>query len=148
MKKKETQPGLIYVIQKHRSSHLHYDLRLEENDLLKSWALPKEPPTEPEVKRLAIEVEDHPLGYENFECQIPEDEYEAGTVEIWDRGTYKPLRRTNEFIEIQLFGRQLRGIYTLVKIKDKKKGQPNLWLFFKNKNQKSARKKNSQNEKT
>jgi len=148
VKKKEAQPGLIYVIQKHRSSHLHYDLRLEENDLLKSWALPKEPPTEPEVKRLAIEVEDHPLGYENFEGQIPEDEYGAGTVEIWDRGTYKPLRRTNELIEIQLFGRQLRGIYTLVKIKDKKKGQPNLWLFFKNKNQKSARKKNSQNEKT
>ncbi|MCX8160466.1 MAG: 3'-phosphoesterase [Candidatus Saccharicenans sp.] len=135
--KKET--WLIYAIQKHLASRLHYDLRLEENGVLKSWALPKEPPTSSFDKRLAVQVEDHPLGYEDFEGTIPEGEYGAGRVEIWDRGFYRPLHQDQNLREILIHGKKLRGVYTLVRIKDRKKGKENLWLFFKNKNQEKAR---------
>jgi len=129
---------LVYVIQKHLASRLHYDLRLEEGGVLKSWALPKEPPEAVGLKRLAVEVEDHPLGYENFEGTIAEGEYGAGKVEIWDKGSYQVLAASDNLKEVLIKGQKLHGVYTLVRIRDREKGQKNLWLFFKNKNQEKA----------
>jgi DNA ligase D-like protein (predicted 3'-phosphoesterase) len=128
---KTTEPkgdNRIYVIQKHAATHLHYDLRLEMDDVLKSWAIPKEPPTTPGVRRLAVEVEDHPVEYANFEGMIPEGEYGAGTVEIWDRGTYRLLERKEDKLIIEINGNRLSGVYVLMRFKDKKN-----WLFFKKK---------------
>jgi DNA ligase D-like protein (predicted 3'-phosphoesterase) len=121
---------LIYVIQKHAASRLHWDLRLEEGGVLKSWAVPKEPPSEPGVRRLAVEVEDHTLAYAGFEGTIPEGEYGAGKVEIWDKGTYVLLEKTEGKRVVDLHGRKLRGPYALVRIKEKKPGEKP-WLFFK-----------------
>jgi DNA ligase D-like protein (predicted 3'-phosphoesterase) len=120
--------GNIYVIQKHTATHLHYDLRLEMDGVLKSWAIPKEPPVMPGVRRLAVQVEDHPVEYANFEGTIPEGEYGAGTVEIWDRGEYKLVDRKEDKLIIEISGNRLKGIYVLVRFK----GQEN-WLFFKKK---------------
>jgi len=120
--------GGIYVIQKHAATHLHYDLRLEMDGVLKSWAIPKEPPVEPGVRRLAVQVEDHPLAYATFEGAISEGEYGAGTVEIWDKGTYKILDRKEEKFVLEINGAKLGGPYVLVRFKDKKN-----WLFFKRK---------------
>lgn len=120
--------GNIYVIQKHDATHLHYDLRLEMDDVLKSWAVPKTPPTEPGIKRLAVEVEDHPVEYAGFEGAIPEGEYGAGTVEIWDKGSYTLLERKENKITVDIHGEKLKGIYYLIRFKGKKN-----WLFFKRK---------------
>jgi len=118
----------IYVIQKHDASHLHFDLRLEMDGVLKSWAVPKEPPTASGVKRLAVQVEDHPVEYASFEGSIPEGEYGAGTVEIWDEGTYKLINRKEDKLILEIDGAKLNGVYVLVRFKDKKN-----WLFFKKK---------------
>jgi DNA ligase D-like protein (predicted 3'-phosphoesterase) len=120
--------GRVYVVQKHAATHLHYDLRLEMDGVLKSWAVPKTPPTEPGVRRLAVEVEDHPIEYATFEGSIPTGEYGAGTVEIWDKGSYMLLERKEDKITVEIHGEKLRGIYFLVRFKDKRN-----WLFFKKK---------------
>jgi DNA ligase D-like protein (predicted 3'-phosphoesterase) len=124
----EMSEGNIYVIQKHAATHLHYDLRLEMDGVLKSWAIPKEPPIIPGVRRLAVQVEDHPIDYANFEGTIPEGEYGAGTVEIWDRGTYKLIDRKEDKFIVEIIGNRLKGVYVLVRFKDRKN-----WLFFKKK---------------
>jgi DNA ligase D-like protein (predicted 3'-phosphoesterase) len=135
---------LIYVIQKHYASHLHYDLRLEEDGVLKSWALPQEPPLVEKTKRLAVQVEDHPLGYETFEGTIPEGQYGAGRVEIWDKGFYQPVDKSEKKREMLIEGQKLKGLYTLVRIKAKERNQKNLWLFFKNKEPEKTGQKNEQ----
>jgi DNA ligase D-like protein (predicted 3'-phosphoesterase) len=120
----------IFVIQKHQASHLHWDLRLQEGGLLKSWAVPKEPPTESGVRRLAVEVEDHPLEYARFEGLIPEGGYGAGRVEIWDQGTYEALETTPDKRVFELRGIRLRGTFVLLRLKPRLAEDRN-WLFFK-----------------
>ncbi len=119
----------IFVVHKHHASHLHYDLRLEIKKVLKSWAVPKQPPRTKSLKRLAIQVEDHPLEYANFHGIIPEGNYGAGKVEIWDKGSYELLEKTLKKILFKLNGKKLKGKYVLIKTNygDKKKS----WLFFK-----------------
>ena len=123
-----TSGGNIYVIQKHHARHLHYDLRLEMKGVLKSWAVPKTPPTEKGIRRLAVQVEDHPIDYANFEGTIPEGQYGAGTVEIWDKGQYILKERNEDKLVFEIKGNKLRGDYCLVSFKGKKN-----WLFFKKK---------------
>ncbi|MFH0838590.1 MAG: DNA polymerase ligase N-terminal domain-containing protein [Candidatus Omnitrophota bacterium] len=124
--------ALIYVIHKHDASRLHYDLRFELGGVLKSWAVPKEPPVDEHTKRLAVAVEDHRLGYEKFEGVIPEGEYGAGTVRIWDRGTYTPKETTPHKFIVDIQGKKLKGTYCLIKLKPKLPTDKN-WLFFKKK---------------
>lgn len=95
--------------------------------MLKSWAIPKEPPAESRVRRLAVQVEDHDLDYISFEGTIPEGMYGAGTVEIWDRGTYKLKAWSDTKVEFTLYGSKLKGDYVLIRFRDKN------WLFFKKK---------------
>jgi DNA ligase D-like protein (predicted 3'-phosphoesterase) len=117
----------LFVIQKHDASRLHYDLRLSFDGVLKSWAVPKEPPSEPGTKRLAIMTEDHPISYATFEGTIPKGEYGAGTVEIWDSGTFELEEKDNEKIVLLLKGKKLSGKYVLLKFQ---KAGDNGWLFF------------------
>lgn len=113
-----------FVVQKHKATHLHYDFRLELDGALKSWAVPKEPPTEPGIRRLAVAVEDHPVDYISFEGTIPKGEYGAGTVRIWDRGTFDLKERTEKVLSFILHGNKLQGDYRLVNFKEKN------WLLF------------------
>lgn len=129
---RKTQDKLAYVIQRHHARKLHYDLRLEIDGVLKSWAVPKEPPTDANTKRLAVQTEDHPLEYTNFEGEIPEGLYGAGKVEIWDKGYYKPKQIKEDKIIFFIHGDKLTGTYCL--IKTKLKGEN--WLFFKKKEKK------------
>lgn len=117
-----------YVIQRHDASHLHYDLRLEMDGVLRSWAIPKEPPTKTGVKRLAVQTEDHPIQYADFEGTIPEGEYGAGKVEIWDRGEYILKKREEGKLILEIKGSRLRGDYCLIRFRGRKN-----WLFFKKK---------------
>ncbi|MGB7294861.1 MAG: DNA polymerase ligase N-terminal domain-containing protein [Candidatus Aminicenantales bacterium] len=126
----KTRQGLVYVIQKHRASHLHYDLRLEEKGVLKSWAIPKDPPRQEGVRRLAVATEDHPLGYADFEGEIPEGEYGAGRVEIWDKGTYQAEETAPGKRVVVIQGQLLNGRYGLIKLKPENSADKN-WLFFK-----------------
>ncbi len=117
-----------FVVQKHHATHLHYDFRLEMDNVLKSWAVPKEPPLASGIKRLAVQVEDHELSYGSFEGTIPEGEYGAGTVEIWDKGTYMLKQRSPTKIEFTLHGQKMTGNYTLIRFRQDKN-----WLLLKNK---------------
>ncbi|HET8687609.1 MAG TPA: DNA polymerase ligase N-terminal domain-containing protein [Methanosarcina sp.] len=119
----------IFVVQRHDARNLHYDFRLEMDGVLKSWAVPKEPPKEAGTRRLAIETEDHPLAYADFEGEIPVGEYGAGKVEIWDRGTFELLKREEREIVVTLEGEELKGNYVLIRTKYGKGGKG--WLFFK-----------------
>lgn len=122
----------MFVIQKHRATQLHYDFRLEVDDVLKSWAVPKGPSLDPAVKRLAMQVEDHPVDYAKFEGVIPEGEYGGGTVMVWDFGTYKPentddvsLALRKGELKFSLNGKKLKGSWVLVKTRDRQ------WLLIK-----------------
>ena len=125
----------IFVIQKHDASHLHYDVRLQIGGVLKSWAVPKGPPTTLGQKRLAVETEDHPLAYATFAGTIPEGNYGAGTVKIWDHGTYYSLKEHSSLkesykdghIEVWLEGKRLHGPYALIKTHMRE----NSWLLLK-----------------
>ncbi|MHB8231901.1 MAG: DNA polymerase ligase N-terminal domain-containing protein [bacterium] len=120
----------IFVVHEHHASHLHWDLRIEENGLLTSFALPKEPPLEQGKKNLAVKVEDHPISYARFEGIIPKGHYGAGTVKIWDGGKYNLIKKDKSKYVLNFTGKKLNGEYTLLKFA--KSGENN-WLFFKNK---------------
>src|SRR5579871_6727027 len=118
---KAADKHLLYVIQKHRATQLHYDFRLEFEGVLLSWAVPKGPSLDPSVKRLAVQVEDHPVDYGGFEGVIPEGEYGGGTVMLWDRGEWKPENGDPDAamakgdFKFTLMGEKLKGSWVLVK---------------------------------
>jgi len=121
----------IFVVHEHNATHLHWDLRLQIGSVLKSWALPKQPPRTTGIKRLAIEVEDHLLSYAVFEGEIKEG-YGKGTVKIWDRGKYELIYRDNEKIEVIFQGIILKGKYILIKTNfGEENPKQKSWLFFK-----------------
>lgn len=137
-----SKKALAYVIQKHQASHLHYDFRLEWNGVLLSWAVPKGPSLDPSVKRLAAQVEDHPVEYGGFEGVIPGGEYGGGTVMLWDQGTWTPedpdidaaLRKGQ--LKFKLHGKKLRGSWVLVRTKTGFGGSPKpQWLLIKHRDQ-------------
>ncbi|MGO8761972.1 MAG: DNA polymerase ligase N-terminal domain-containing protein [Desulfobaccales bacterium] len=133
-------PSPIFVIQKHAASHLHYDFRLEVDGVLKSWAIPKGPSTDPKDKRLAVPTEDHPLSYAGFEGVIPPGEYGGGTVLVWDTGVYRNLTEkkgaaipmgqavAHGHVKVWLEGRKLKGGYALTRFKT---GKDEAWLLVK-----------------
>jgi len=129
---KTSELGNLFVVQKHRATQLHYDFRLEADGVLKSWAVPKGPPMDPSAKRLAMQVEDHPVDYANFEGVIPEGEYGGGTVMVWDYGTYQPegdlepaeALKKGDF-KFTLEGEKLKGSWVLVRTRDRQ------WLLIK-----------------
>jgi bifunctional non-homologous end joining protein LigD len=139
---KKSASKLIFVVQRHKASRLHYDFRLELDGVLKSWAVPKGPSMNPKDKRLAMMVEDHPYDYKDFEGTIPEGNYGAGIVEIWDNGTYSDLENSPTEIaeknlraglksgdfKFTLYGKKLKGEFVLVKLKGK---EDNSWLLIK-----------------
>lgn len=143
-KTKKSKDQLIFVIQRHAASRLHYDFRLEMEGVLKSWAVPKGPSLDPKDKRLAMMVEDHPYDYKDFEGNIPKGNYGAGQVEVWDSGTYEPLDDNSKLsdekellkelhagsLKFILHGKKLKGEFALVKMKN---GEGNSWLLIKHK---------------
>ncbi|MFQ5891692.1 MAG: DNA polymerase ligase N-terminal domain-containing protein [Candidatus Methanofastidiosia archaeon] len=118
----------IFVVQKHFATHLHYDFRLEIDGVLKSFAIPKTPPLEVGIKRLAIQTDDHLLEYASFEGVIPKGQYGAGKVEIWDRGKFEFLEKMEDKMVFILDGEKLKRRYVLIRLKDGRN-----WLFFKGK---------------
>lgn len=135
-----------FVIQKHAASRLHFDFRLELDGVMKSWAVPKGPSLDPAVKRLAMQVEDHPIDYDTFEGNIPAGEYGGGTVMLWDRGTYhyagddsdplEGMRRgcARGDVKFVLEGERLRGSWVLVRIRRGTAEQPQ-WLLIKHRDE-------------
>ena len=137
--------ALAFVVQKHDASHLHFDLRLEAGGVMKSWAVPKGPSFDPAVKRLAMQVEDHPIEYNSFEGIIPQGEYGGGTVMLWDRGTYEPadleagedperaIRRAlhRGRLTVRFFGERLRGVFSIVRTNGGDDEEKRQWLLMK-----------------
>src|ERR671934_2695196 len=118
-----------FVVQRHQARRLHYDFRLERNGALASWAVPKGVPLEPGQQHLAVHVEDHPLDYADFEGEIPQGQYGAGTVEIWDKGTYELLdEKRGGGLTVRLRGKRLNGVWALVPAK--LDGDPKNWLLI------------------
>lgn len=131
----------LYVVQKHRASHLHYDFRLEWNGVLLSWAIPKGPSLDPSVKRLAMQVEDHPIEYANFEGVIPEGEYGGGTVMVWDKGIWMPenpdvdaAMRKGDF-KFAVLGEKLKGSWVLVRTHSYGRSSGKSWLLIKHRDE-------------
>ena len=134
---KASKRSLAYVVQKHRATNLHYDFRLELGGVLLSWAVPKGPSLDPSIKRLAMQVEDHPLDYAAFEGVIPEGGYGAGTVMVWDNGTWSPESRDplqalhkGDF-KFSLYGKKLRGSWVLVRTRGFGSKPDKSWLLIK-----------------
>lgn len=148
-KLKNADDKCVFVVQRHKASHLHYDFRLELNGVLVSWAVPKGPSMNPEDKRLAMKVEDHPYEYKDFKGKIPEGNYGAGIVEIWDKGYYTNLEGEDKIkteksiqsglksgsIKVNLHGKKLKGEFALVKIKPREGQKDNSWLLIKHNDQ-------------
>jgi len=124
-RKRTESPQLRFLVQEHHARRLHWDFRLEIDGVLKSWAVPKGPPTEPGIKRLAVQVDDHPLSYYGFEGTIPEGGYGAGEVKVWDKGFYILEVREPRKYRVLLKGRKLKGDYRLINFKEKN------WLMYK-----------------
>jgi DNA ligase D-like protein (predicted 3'-phosphoesterase) len=150
--KQESGRDKIFVIQKHSASNLHYDFRLEINGVLVSWVVPKGPSTDPSERRLALPTEDHPLEYANFEGVIPEDEYGAGTVMVWDNGYYRNLMAEKDDdgvtmkqayddgkIEVWLKGEKVKGGYVLIRTDS---GSNERWLLIKMDDQEADARRN------
>src|ERR1700744_228428 len=152
---------LQFVVQKHAASHLSYDFRLEMNGVLKSWAIPKGPSMNPDDKRLAMQVEDHPFDYKDFEGIIPEGNYGAGTVIVWDEGTYEPLGETDPTktaqekvlraalragsLKFRLNGTKLKGEFALVKTQGR---GDRSWLLIKHRDKYASEKPVTDKEKS
>ncbi|HWY11159.1 MAG TPA: DNA polymerase ligase N-terminal domain-containing protein [Bacteroidia bacterium] len=157
---KKSRSKLSFVVQRHKVSHLHYDFRLELGGTLKSWAVPKGPSLNPNDKRLAMMVEDHPFDYRKFAGVIPEGNYGAGIVEIWDEGTFCDLDNSDKetaekklkaqlkagSLKFILFGKKLKGEFALVKLRSAK--QENAWLLIKHKDKHAVDKNYNSEEQT
>ncbi len=131
----------IYVVQKHRASHLHYDFRLEYQGTLLSWAIPKGPSLDPSIKRLAMHMEDHPVDYANFEGVIPEGEYGGGTVMVWDKGSWSPespdvsVALEKGDLKFTLHGKKLSGSWVLVRTRGYGSSSKTSWLLIKHRDE-------------
>ena len=141
--KKASRGALRFVVQKHAASHIHYDFRLEMEGVLRSWAVPKEPATEPGEKRLAMHTEDHPVEYADFAGAIPKGEYGGGHMDIWDSGTWIPeepptaaYRRGS--LTFELRGGRLKGRWSLVRIGNAQTRKKDLWLLLKRSDEAAA----------
>lgn len=139
-RKKSAAP--IFVIQEHHARRLHFDFRIEAEGVLKSWAVPKEPSLDPSVKRLAVETEDHPMEYANFQGEIPKGQYGAGKVKIWDKGSYSNLMESRPVpfsvcrsiekghLELLLKGKRMKGRFALIRMGEAA-GEGSHWLLMK-----------------